>query len=525
MSASTVMSTSSSDGMTRRQVTVFLAVLMLSMLLAALGQNGVATALPTIAGKLGGLAQLSWVVTAYLLAMTVATPLYGKLSDLYGPKPLLLIAIASFTVGSLLAGFSQNIGELVAARVVQGVGAGGVITMTFTIGGHVISPRQAGRYQGYSGVVWSLATFAGPPVGGLLTQAASWRWVFFVNVPFGVAAFVATIVLLRLPVTADGTTAPGAGRRQVDYAGAALMVAAAVCVLLVTVWGGQRYSWGSPWVVGPAVAAVVLAVLFVLRERSTPDPVLVLSLLRKPLVGTGLAITFLVGLAMFAASVFLPMYLQVVKGIQPAKAGVFLLPMWGVMTVASFLSGWIIAKTGRYKPFLIAGTGAITLALFLFSRLGADSSRLAIFGVEALMGAGLGVVISKLIMAIQNVSDREDLGATISATQFFRELGGTFGTAIFGAVLAARLDFWGPRLLPASAGGASTGSGASRYADPATIEALRGTQPTLYHGLVDMLDRSLHVVYLTAVPLAAAAFLLTWLLPKPQLQDDDAWNS
>ncbi len=507
-----------SPAMTHRQIMIVMSTLMLSMLLAALGQNGVATALPTIAGKLGGLQQLSWVVTAYLLAMTAATPLYGKLSDLRGPKPMLLFAIATFVAGSMLAGLSQDMGELIAARAVQGVGAGGVIAMGFTMVGHVVPPRETGRYHGYNGITWSLATVAGPLVGGFLTQHASWRWIFYINVPVGLVAFAATVILLKLP----------ARRRfhKVDYTGAALIVASASCLLLVTVWGGQQYPWRSAVIIGLAVAGVALAAAFVMRERYAAEPILARSLFRNPVVSVALAAIFLVGLAMFAAGVFLPMYLQVVKAIPPASAGLFLLPMWIAVTAASFITGWVIARTGRYKAIIILGTALITLSMYLLSRLDAGTPDWVIFGDEALMGCGLGSVISKLIMAIQNVVDRKDLGAAISATQFFRELGGAFGTAIFGAVLAARLDYWRPRLLSAQAlARVPHGTGTSLYKDPQSIRGLQATAPALYHGLIEMLVRSLHVVYLTAIPLAAAALVLTWLLPRPRLQNREAWHA
>jgi EmrB/QacA subfamily drug resistance transporter len=507
------------SGMTHRQIMIVLSTIMLSMLLAALGQNGVATALPTIAGKLGGLQDLSWVVTAYLLAMTAATPLYGKLSDLYGSKPMLLFADSAFVVGSLAAGLSQNMGELIASRALQGVGAGGVIAMGFTMMTHIVPPRETGRYHGYNGITWSVATVAGPLVGGALTQHASWRWVFFINVPVGLLALGAAVALLKVPVARQ--------QHRVDYIGTALIVGAVGCLLLVTVWGGQNYPWSSAIIVGLIAAGVVLAVLFIVRERYAREPILALSLFRAPLVGVAFGVIFLVGLAMFAAGIFLPMYLQVVKAISPTNAGVFLLPMWFSVTAASFITGWLIAKTGKYKIFIIIGSGLIALSMYLFSGLGLHTSDWVVVGDEILMGCGLGSVISKLIMSVQNVVDRKDLGSAVSATQFFRELGGALGTAIFGAVLAARLSYLQPR-MPAveqqERAHLLTGKGAALYKDPQSIDRLRHVAPALYHGMLDSLVQSLHTVYLVALPLAGAAFLLTWFLPKPQLQDLATWQ-
>lgn len=504
------------SGMTRRGMAIFLGALLLSMLLAALGQNGVATALPTVAGKLGGLQQLSWVVTAYLIAMAAATPMYGKLSDLRGPKQMLLFAIATFTVGSMLSGISQNMGQLIASRGVQGIGAGGVIAMSFTIGSQVVPPRETGRYQWASGIVWAIATLIGPPVSGFLTQHASWRWVFIINVPVGVAAFAATAALLRLPPPEQRP------RHHVDYPGAALVVASSVCLLLIVVWGGQRYAWGSAPIVALSVSGAALVVAFVVREHYAAEPILMLSLFRSPVVSVAFTTIFLVGAAMFAGSVFLPMYLQVVKGIPPASSGLYLIPLWVAVTIASFISGWVIARTGRYRLVIVAGAGLVAIGLYLFSRLDRGSQSWVIFAGEVVLGCGLGSVISKLIMAVQNVVRRSEISVAVSATQFFRELGGAFGTAIFGAMLTARLDYWQSRLLAA---GLRNGNAAVRYKDPQSVDRLAVTDPVLYHGLTEMLDRSLHAVFLAAVPFAVAAFLLSWWLPEVRLQSADTWRA
>ncbi len=494
-----------------RRLATLVAALMASMLLAALDQNVVTTALPTIAGTLGGIGALSWTVTAYLLAMMAATPLYGKLSDQYGGKRLLLIAIAVFVAGSLAAGLSQNMAELVAARAVQGAGAGGIIAMTFTIGSSVIPPRRVGRYQGYSGIIWTLATLTGPLIGGSLAQHGSWRWIFFLNVPVGLAALAITASLLKLPAARR----PG----RADYPGAVLLIAAAVCLLLVTAWGGQRYAWGSWQIIGLAAASVACGTGFVVRERYAPEPLLALRLFRDPVIAVSVASSFLVGLAMFAAVLFVPVYLQVVKGIPAGTSGVFLLPLWGAVTVSSFATGFLIAKTGRYKGIIVAGSAMIALGCYLFSAADARTGSGVIFVDEAILGAGLGAVISKLIMAVQNAAARKDLGAAVSATQFFRELGGSLGTAIFGAVFAARLGYWRQQLLPSQAiPHAPQLKGAVLQVDPASVDRLRVTAPLIYHDVSRMLVLSLHPVFLLAVPFAVAAVAVSWLLPRRQLR-------
>jgi EmrB/QacA subfamily drug resistance transporter len=496
---------------------VLISALMASMLLAALDQNVVTTALPVIAGKLGAIQQLPWVLTAYILAMTAATPVYGKLSDSYGGKPWLIAAVSIFIAGSLAAGFSQGIAELVAARAVQGVGAGGIITLTFSIGSSVIPPRDVGKYQGYSGMVWSLATLGGPVLGGYLAEHGLWRWVFFLNVPVGLGAIVVAVTVLKLA----GPSHP----RPIDYLGTCLLVAAASCLLLVMVWGGQQYAWGSAQVVALAVATVVLAAAFVIRELTASAPLLDLRFFGDRMVTVSVAASFLVGVAMFAVVLFLPIYLQVVKGIPAGTSGVYVLPLWGAVTVSSFATGFAVYKTGSYRGVITGGSALIALGVCLFAFIGTGSGNGLIFGSEVVFGAGLGGVISKLIMTVQNTVSREEIGTAVAATQFFRELGGAMGTAIFGAVFAARLGYWRQQLLPRGSGASALRLRADLVrVDPTVVDQLRTNAPALFHTVARMVTLSLRPELLVAVPFAVLAFLVTWLLPRRSLQGEE-WKS
>jgi EmrB/QacA subfamily drug resistance transporter len=490
---------------------------MASMLLAALDQNVVTTALPVIAAKLGVIQQLPWAVTAYILAMTAATPVYGKLSDIYGGKPLLIAAVSIFIAGSLAAGLSQGIAELVAARAVQGAGAGGIITLTFSIGSSVIPPRDVGKYQGYSGMVWSLATLGGPVIGGYLAEHGLWRWVFFLNVPVGLGAIVVAATMLDL--------AGSRQRRFADYPGICLLVAAASCLLLVMVWGGQQYAWGSAQVVALAVASAVLAAAFVIRELTVSAPLLDLRFFGDRMVTVSVAASFLAGAAMFAVVLFLPIYLQLVKGIPPGTSGVYVLPLWGAVTVSSFATGFAVYKTGSYKAVIIGGSALIAIGVYLFTYVGTASGNGLIFGSEVVFGAGLGAVISKLIMTVQNTVSHEEMGTAVAATQFFRELGGAIGAAVFGAVFAARLAYWRARLLPSGSGASVLRLRADLVrVDPAVADQLRTSAPALFRTLAEMVASSLRPELLVSVPLAVLAVLVICLLPRRPLHGED-WKS
>jgi EmrB/QacA subfamily drug resistance transporter len=499
--------------MSRWQITTVLTVLLSGQLLSALEQTIVGTALPTLVGELGTVGDLSLIVTAYLLTSTVATALYGKLADLYGPKRMYLSAIGIFTGASLLVGLSQNMGQLVAFRALQGAGGGGLVVLAFTICASVLPPRQLGKIQGLVGGMYALAAFGGPLLGGAFTEHASWRWCFLVNVPVGIAGMVAVTVFLRLPASGRPS--------RVDYLGAVLLMAGVSVLTLVTVWGGSRYDWGSAPILALLGLLVVLAALFILRERSAAEPLVPSSLLRNPEISLAMVITFISGVAMLGAYVFLPIYLQVVRGDGPTTAGLQLLPLMIAVMVGSGASGWLVAAVlGRMKAVILLGTGIMTLSLYLFSRLDADTSVALFWTYEVVMGIGLGMVISKLIIAVQNRVDRRNLGTITAQAGFFRIIGAALGTAVLGAVLASRLDFWQSRTLSAAALDRLPGGTQVGYADPAAIRQLAETAPELHAEVVDVFARSLQTVFLVATPIMALAFLLTFLLPNTRLRSE-----
>lgn len=476
------------------------------MLIAALDQTIVATALPTIVGDLKGLERLSWVVTAYLLTSTASAPLYGKISDLYGRKKIFLGAIVIFLLGSALSGLAQSMNELIAFRALQGLGAGGLIVLATTIIGDIVPPRDRGKYQGLFGAVFGVASIAGPLVGGWLVQGPGWRWVFYVNIPIGVIALVIISAALK--------ESKSSIKHRVDYLGSLLAVAAISTLLLATVWGGSTYAWLS-WQLGLTLTLGILLVLaFVYRESIAPDPLLPLRLFKNKVFTIANAASFIVGAAMFGAIIYLPTYLQIVRGVSPAMSGFLLLPLMGGLLFSSITSGLIISKVGRYKAFPIVGTSVMTVGMYLLSTLGVHSSYLRATVFMAVVGIGIGMVMQVLVLAVQNAVGLRDMGVATSSATFFRSMGSAFGTAIFGSILTTRLTYNLKLVLPKGVtfeklSGAITGS-------PEQLKLL----PTAMHiAAVEAFVKSLHDVYLVAVPVAIVAFMVTLILPEIKLRN------
>ena len=480
--------------------------LMLGMLLAALDQTIVATALPTITGDLHGLNHIGWVVTAYLLAVAVVMPVYGKVGDVFGRKPVFQFAIVLFLVGSAASGLAHSMDQLIAFRAVQGAGAGGLIIGAQAIIGDVVSPRQRGRYMGYFGAVFGASSVIGPLAGGFLTQHASWRWVFYVNLPIGVVALAVIAVVLHIPRT---TT-----RHSIDFLGAALLGGAVTAIILLTTWGGTTYAWGSAQIIGLGAGSVVLIGLFVLAEQRAAEPIIPLALFRISVFTVSNAIGLLIGFVMFGVIIYIPLYLQTVHGATPTSSGLQLLPLIAGMLVTFIISGRMVTKSGRYKIFPILGTAVMTVGIYLLSLM-TPLTSLTISSVYMFVcGVGIGLVMQVLVVAIQNAVPRNQLGTATSSSSFFRTIGGSFGVAALGAVFNSRLAANLPKYLPTSA--LSEVRGSNVTASPAQLDAL---PPTIRNGFVLAFNDSLHVVFLVGVPISLVAFVLTWFLKELPLRD------
>ncbi|MER6343833.1 MDR family MFS transporter [Streptomyces sp. NPDC001532] len=476
------------------------------MLLAALDQTIVSTALPTIVSELGGMDHLSWVVTAYLLASTAATPLWGKLGDQYGRKRLYQTAIVIFLIGSALCGMAQNMPQLIGFRALQGLGGGGLMVLSMAIVGDLVPPRDRGRYQGLFGAVFGATSVLGPLLGGVFTEHLSWRWVFYVNLPVGVVALAVIAAVLHIPRTRT--------RHVIDYLGTFLIAAVATCLVLVASLGGTTWSWASAQIVGLAVLGVLLAVAFVVVERRAAEPVLPLKLFRIRTFTLSAVISLVVGFAMFGAMTYLPTFLQVVQGVSPTMSGVHMLPMVLGLLLASTASGQIVSRTGRWKVFPIAGTGITTLGLLLLHELDENSSDGQISFFFFVFGLGLGLVMQVLVLIVQNAVSYEDLGVATSGATFFRSIGAAFGVAVFGTVFAGRL---GDKLTDAFRG-AELPPGVSvdaLEADPRGLAELPGSlRPAALHAYATAITD----VFLYAAPVALVGFVLAWFLKEDRLR-------
>lgn len=499
------------EAQSHRTVLVAIGALLLGMLLAALDQTIVSTALPTIVSDLGGLEHLSWVVTAYLLASTAATPLWGKLGDQYGRKKLFQAAIVLFLIGSALCGMAQNMPQLIAFRALQGLGGGGLMVLSMAIVGDLVSPRERGKYQGLFGAVFGATSVLGPLLGGLFTEHLSWRWVFYINLPIGIVALFVIAAVLHIPVRST--------RHTIDYLGTFLIASVATCLVLVASLGGTTWAWGSAQIIGLAVLGAVLLVWFVYVERRAAEPVLPLKLFRIRTFSLVAVISFVVGFAMFGGMTYLPTFLQVVQGVTPTMSGVHMLPMVAGMLITSTASGQIVSRTGRWKVFPIAGTALTALGLLLLNELTETTSTWVMSVYFFVFGAGLGLVMQVLVLVVQNAVAYQDLGVATSGATFFRSIGASFGVAVFGTIFTNRLTH---KLDDVFAGAAASGQelppgvGADQVAaDPRAIGQLPAAlRPSVLHAYAT----SITDVFLYAAPVVLVAFVVAWFLKEDKLR-------
>ena len=503
--------------MTHKQILVVFGSLMLGLLLASLDNTIVSTAIRTIIGDIGGadgLARMPWVTTAYVLASTAATPIYGKLSDLFGRKPLYMTSIALFLTGSALSGLSQNMNELIAFRALQGLGAGGIMGLTFAIVGDVVPPRERGKYQGLFGGVFMLSMVAGPLLGGVFTEHHSilgitgWRWVFYVNLPIGVISLFVISAVLHLPRRRV--------RATIDYIGAALVVAGVVALLLAAQMGGQQYAWSSPFIIGLMIAGAVILTAFVFWEIRTPEPILPMRLFRGDVFRVSNITGFLIGMVMMGAMMYIPFYFQVVNGDSPTKAGLRMLPMMVGLLTTSISSGRVISRTGRYRFFPIAGIAVTTVGLGLMTTMDEHTNFVVSALFMFIVGLGLGATMQVLVLAVQNAVEMKDMGVATTSSTFFRSLGQTFGAAIMGAILTNQLT-----------GHLKTNAGPSPALAPVrehgmailqSETAMSKLPQPVQHVLIHSFTQALSTVFLFGAALCLVAWFASWFLKEYQLR-------
>jgi EmrB/QacA subfamily drug resistance transporter len=487
----------------RKDILVVMGALMLTMLLAALDQTIVSTALPKIASEFNALNELSWVVTSYLIASAVVTPIYGKLSDIFGRKRMLTIAVLIFLLGSILSGIASSMIQLVIFRGIQGVGAGGLMALVFATIGDVVPPRERGKYQGLIGAVFGVSSVIGPLLGGFFTDHLSWRWIFYINLPLGALALTAIALRLHVPTVRR--------EHKIDYLGAALLTVSVISLILASVWGGVEYAWTSATIVGLIVGGLVFGGFFIWWEQRAPEPILPPHLFADRTFVVSSLLSFVSGFAMFAAIIYLPEYFQVVRGYSATKSGLLMLPLVAGLLSASVMSGRLISSTGKYRLFPIFGTVLTGFGLLLLSTIETTTSIWVLSLWMLITGLGIGSFMQVMTLAVQNAIGYKDLGTATSAVTFFRSMGSSFGTAIFGAILGSRFAVHLAELAPGH-------PEVQALATESGLNALAHLPASVAQEAFLALTASFSDIFLYAVPVMAVAFIVSFFLKEIPLR-------
>lgn len=499
-------SVSSGQRPSRRQFRLVFLGLVLAVLLAALDQTIVATALPTIVGELHGLEHLSWVITAYMLAATIGLPIYGKLGDLVGRKGVFVAAIIVFLLGSMASGLAQDMPQLISARAVQGIGGGGLMIGSQAIVADLVAPRERGKYMGVIGAAFGLASITGPLLGGFITDSWSWRWVFYINLPLGALALAVVLSSLHLPL-------PAGRRPRLDYIGAGLLASMSAAFILLTSWGGTTYEWTSPTILGLGVVVLVAAALLIVAERRAAEPVLPLTLFRNRNFVLATLIGITVGIIMFATVSYVPTFLQMVDGVSATASGLMMIPMTAGMLLSTIATGRLISRTGRYKVFIIAGPVITLVGLVMLARLSVATTYSYTATALFLTGFGIGFLMQNLIVIVQNDSPRKDVGVATSTTNYFRQMGASFGIAVFGAIFISRLTDSVGTAIPAGAGAATGEAGISSL----TPELLATLSPQAQVAIAQGFADALPPIFLLGIPIALIGLALAFFIRETPL--------